>query len=134
MAGFGQQVRRFRARSGQRAERFVREVTLEFLRLVVTASPVDTGRYKANHQVMLHGMTGREMLAFDKDGSATIARGAEVIARYRPGDTILVGNATGYAYAVEFQRRGDQAAAGVYRVSWQRLLSWVQRNGPGGGL
>lgn len=140
MAGFGGQVRQFNLKTKRQASQFVRKLALEFLTMVVTASPVDSGRYRANHQVMLQGLTGEEILAFDKDGSATISRGAEVIARFRLGQTIYICNNVEYAFALEFRRRKDgklwssQAPAGVYRVSWQRLLNWIERNGTGGGL
>lgn len=138
MGEFARQVRNFNLKTQRQATRFVRRLTLEFLTLVVTASPVDTGRYKANHQVVLDNPTGEEIFAFDKSGGATISRGAAELARFRLGQTVYVCNNVGYAFALEFRRRGDgglwsgQAPAGVYRVSWQKLLSRI--GGIGGGL
>ena len=137
MDGFGDQVRRFNIKTKRQASQFVRKLALEFLTMVVTASPVDTGRYKANHQVMLQGLTGEELFSFDKDGSATLARGEEILASFRLGQTIFICNNVGYAFALEFRRRSGgnlwsaQAPAGVYRVSWQRLLNWIEHNGVG---
>ncbi len=139
MGDFARQVRNFNLKTERRASRFVRTLSLEFLTLVVTASPVDTGRYRANHQVTLDRLTGEEVFAFDRSGAATISRGAEELARFRLGQTVHIGNNVGYAYALEFRRRGDgglwsaQAPAGVYRVSWQRLLSRIESMNIEGG-
>lgn len=139
MGDFGRQVKAFNQKTKRRASQLVRTVALEYLTMVVTASPVDTGRYKANHQVMLEHLTGEEIFAFDKTGNATIARGSAELARFRLGQTIHVCNNVGYAFALEFRRRGDgglwspQAPEGVYRVAWQKLLNRIGRMG-GGGL
>ncbi len=93
-----------------------RKVALDLLTELIVRSPVDTGRYRSNHQVGL----GVADLTIDDpaepSGAAALAEGGAVIAR-APGDVdIVLSHSLPYAKPIE-EGHSQQAPAGVYAVA-----------------
>lgn len=74
-------VRRFTEKTVPEAVRDTRDAAaLEGLKSLVMLTPVDTGRARGNWQVTVGSPAVGEIDREDKDGSATIAAGAAVVA------------------------------------------------------
>lgn len=124
----------------------VRKVCLDLFKLIIVKSPVDTGRFRANNQIDLNGMSGSSILEFHNvklkgqdrkgqgfsSGQATnsgqmIVREAGKLTGYKLGDTVFLYNNVEYAMYLEFGPHSKQAPSGVYRVSVQEIISkWGQ--------
>lgn len=122
MGTFAVSLHRFKVKTTKQASQLVRKIALDLFTLIVTRSPVDTGRFRANNQVSLNGLPGDAVLAFDKDGNATISRGNAVLASYKLGDTIFLYNNVEYGLALEYGH-SQQAPQGMYRLSAMELVA-----------
>ena len=128
MGSFTVDLRRFKLDTAQKAEKVVRKIALDLLTMVVTASPVDTGRFRHNNQISLNSLPGTVLLGFDKSGTATIASGDAKLGAYRLGDTIFIYNNVEYGIYLEFGRDDGRpgsvlAPNGVFRISVQSLVN-----------
>lgn len=81
------------------ADRLVRRCALATDAAVVIATPVDTGRARANWQVELGqaasgviGDPGNKKEAFDKSGQGAVSEGRKVIAGYKSGTSVNITN------------------------------------------
>lgn len=107
-------LRKFAQKYKLRMEEVAQAVPLELTRRVVLASPVDTGRFRANWNVA----TNRADLATtedtDESGSSAINRAAAV--RVKLGDDVYVTNNLPYAQPLE-EGSSDQAPHGMVATS-----------------
>jgi hypothetical protein len=78
-----------------------RGLARDILEGVVRRTPVGTGRARANWQVALARAPATTLAAADPDGRATIARGAAILARARPFETIWIANNLPYIGVLE---------------------------------
>lgn len=120
--GFTADLKRFSDKAEKDMNRFCRLIALDLHKRVVTRSPVDTGRFKANNQVSLNGLPSDSQLSVDKGGGATITSGSNEIARFNLGDTIFLYNNVAYAMRLEFGH-SKQAPTGIYRISLKDVVS-----------
>lgn len=89
------------------------------LRGVVRRSPVDTGRFRGNWQVVNDPAAAKPTAALDKDGSATIAAGDAAIAAAVAADPhgrICIANPLRYAGMIEYGS-SKQAPLGVVEIT-----------------
>lgn len=109
------------------------DVIREFVKAVhadlVKASPVDTGRFRANWQITYNHIPMYALNEYDKSGNATIAAGirtANVLPLGRGGavTTIYFSNMLIYANALEYGH-SQQAPAGVLGLVAIRLRSYM---------
>lgn len=114
-----------------------RKVALDLLTMVVERSPVDTGRFRGNHQVALGQANLSTDAAPDPDGGAVLSRGAAAVAAADGERAIVISNNLPYARALE-HGHSQQAPVGVYAVSvaaFQALFAAAvarAKNGRGG--
>lgn len=109
-----------------------RMLTMEVLQGVVLSSPVDSGAFRASHQVTIDAVTTNyDMEKSDKAGSATINEGLEAIASIKTpfGESVVQTNLP-YSHTIEFggfsgptdKVTGDgfsvQAPQGVYGLTF----------------
>lgn len=76
----------------QNADALTRKVALAVDAAVVIATPVDTGRARANWQVNLGQPVSGTREASDKSGQAAIAEGQATIAQYKGDSSIHITN------------------------------------------
>jgi hypothetical protein len=114
------------AATEQLVSQYVRRFTLGFLRRVVLASPVDTGRFRGNWQVDIGSMegpkgeTGRE----DRSGGQTIASGLAEIAGHRAFEPVVIVNNVPYAARLN-DGWSRQAPAGFVEAAIDAELNLV---------
>lgn len=133
---------RFKMKTEEQISQVVRKICLDLFTLIVRRSPVDTGRFRANNQIDLNNMSGSSVVTFhttkkstvvrygggDRGGGAnTISSESNKLGSYKLGDTIFLYNNVEYALDLEYGS-SKQAAAGVYRISVQDLVTFL---GPG---
>lgn len=123
-------------KAGQRvadnADRLIRRCALATDAAVVLATPVDTGRARANWQVELGepaaGVIGDlkdKKAQFDRSGQSTISQGSEAIKGYKSGTSINITNNLPY-----IERLNDgwsaQAPSGFVEKAVQVGISAMQ--------
>ncbi len=125
--GFVIDLRRFKAKTEERAQLIVKKIAFELFTLVVTRSPVDTGRFRANNQISINELTPSSIIEFSggKGVGATVGipgRERGKLESYRLGDIIFIHNNVEYAMDLELGS-STQAPQGVYRLSVQDLVT-----------
>lgn len=103
-----------------RLETVMEAVASEVFRRLVTRSPVDTGRFRANWRVGIGAPDTSTSEATDKDGSSTIRSGQAAIAGAEPGQSIAMTNSLPYARALEYGH-STQAPAGMVAITAMEL-------------
>lgn len=89
---FGARMKKHGKNVENNAAALVRKCALAVDGAVVIATPVDTGRARANWQVSLNSPAGGTLEAVDPSGQGTIAKGAATIAGYKRGGAIHITN------------------------------------------
>ncbi|WNZ59907.1 HK97 gp10 family phage protein [Myxococcus sp. MxC21-1] len=117
---FSQQVQAFVKVTEERANAVVRKTALGILANVVTASPVDTGQFRANWRAGVGARPDGTLDSTDKDGGATITAAKEALESAKLGDTVYVANNLPYAHPLEFGH-SQQAPSGMVRVTLANL-------------
>jgi len=99
------------------ADQAFRGLALEMARRIIERTPVASGNAKGAWAAGVNGIPASgDHLPDDKDGTATLARIAAVIATAKAGDVIHLANGTNYAWALEWGS-SEQAPAGMVRVT-----------------
>ena len=97
---------------------------------VVSATPVDTGRARANWQVGINEQVESSVLETDRTGDATIARNEEVIDTFRleggGSGAIYISNNVDYIEALNNGHSG-QAPAGFVESGIQEALIELEK-------
>jgi len=93
---------------GSALDRAVRKAALAADQTAVLATPVDTGRARANWIVTVGDPAGEADRPNDKSGQSAIAQGQGQIAARRPGETIYITNNVEY---IGFLEEGSSAQA-----------------------
>jgi len=116
-------IARFKIKTDKAIALFIQKIVLDMhANLIVTRWPVLTGRSRANNMISLNSLPAGSIMELDPSGQATIAKGKEVMASFKLGDTIFLYNNVEYALALEFGH-SKQAPAGVYRIAVQNVLN-----------
>ena len=101
------------------------KIAMEALNRVVMKSPVDTGRFRANWTVAV----GRQDLSTteetDKSGTATIAKGSQIILGQKGPAVIWLSNNLPYAQALE-NGHSKQAPMGMVALTYNELMQIVK--------
>lgn len=134
MAGFEEQIRRFADKAEAKANRVVRSACLDLFSKIVTRTPVDTGRARANWQIELDAMPPAQTIndrnnpPDDKDDTAR-RKIDEITDRIGDVDkatrTICLANNLAYIKALEYGHSQKQAPNGMVRISvaeWDNIV------------
>lgn len=97
-----------------------RAVSLQVLDGVVRGTPVDTGRARGNWQTTIGEVASGEVEITDKDGGATIARGAGALAALPDFAVVYVSNNVPYIERLE-DGWSQQAPAGMVASTLERV-------------
>lgn len=107
-------------------ETVVRKAVLDLQTGVVSLSPVDTGRFRANWMVGVGEADGSTVLTEDKEGSVSISRVNTALASWVPGQTIWIANSLPYAARLEYGW-SQQAKGGMVRLTVQNWKDYVSK-------
>jgi len=114
---------RLAAKSRLKLETVARKATFDLFRSAVLRSPVDTGRFRANHNVS-YGTPN--YTTTDSTASGRGLAEAQKALSLPVGGVVYMTNALPYARRLEYGW-SKQAPAGIYRVSAIEFSRWVQR-------
>jgi len=92
-----------------------RGLALEIARRIIERTPVASGNARGAWVAAVNGVPTSGDPPDDKDGAATMARIAAVIATAKVGDVIYISNGADYIHALEFGK-SDQSPGGMVRV------------------
>lgn len=141
MGSFGDDIRRFRDASIQKAESVVQKVAIDCLYSVVDGSPVGNpelwkgsapagyvgGRFRANWQVSIGSPAAGEIDAIDANGGQTKAAGESVAMTFRYEDRVVyVTNNLPYAPELEYGH-STQAPKGMVRITVANFQGFVEQ-------
>jgi hypothetical protein len=125
MGTFSLQLDAFIRKTGEDADKVVRQASLSVLDSVVKRSPVDTGRFRGNWQLTINTPAAGSLTVTDKSGAATIGRGLSALASYKAGPPVWITNNLPYARRLE-DGYSDQAPQGMVRLTvqqWNRYIN-----------
>lgn len=111
LSQFARRIRGLGARVERNSGVIVREIAGTINQTIVFATPVDTGRARANWQVGVGSSPQAELQEDDPGGGSTVARNQGAIASAREGDIIYISNNVRYITRLN-QGSSAQAPAG----------------------
>lgn len=125
MAGrFETQLRGFGITALDKVDKVRRASVLELFKLVIYATPVDTGRLRGNWQTTINTPAGSTREVLDPSGGAALA---EVMANMGGLlDVVWFTNNLPYVERIEYDGWSRQAPEGMVRkhiAQWQRIVS-----------
>ena len=107
----------------------VRGILFDLTRLIIKASPVDTGRFRGNWQASFGSPKGSKLQRKDKskDGSSTADLADKVIANFEMGQTFYLTNNLPYARRLEYGSHSKQAPNGFLRINLIAVQSMLAK-------
>lgn len=119
-------------RAGDKAELVVRRTALDLMTDMIDASPVDTGRFKANFVVSTGIMTNSTVDRVDRtpkgqhDAAGAVSYGEAILKGWKPGQTIWILNNLSYAQRLEYGW-SKQAPGGMVRLAVQNYSQAIKK-------
>lgn len=114
------------AKAGEKAELVVRKTALELQSQMIQASPVDTGRFRANWQCGIGAVNQTTTNRAGKVGYAALGRTSEALQGWKPGQTIYLTNSLPYAKRLE-NGWSKQAPAGIVALTVQNYANTLEK-------
>lgn len=125
MAGrFEAQLKGFGITSMDKVDKVRRASALELFKLVIYASPVDTGRLRGNWQTTINTPAGGTKSTDDPSGSMALAEAMANLGGLM--DVVWFVNNLPYAERIEYDGYSRQAPEGMVRrhlAQWQRIVA-----------
>ena len=103
-----------------------RGLALEMARKIIERTPVESGNARGAWVAGVNSVPAAGDPPDDRDGAATLAKIAPVIATAKAGDTIHLANNSDYGWALEFGH-SEKAPAGMVRVTLMERQAIAQR-------
>lgn len=103
-------------RDGGTLDQAIRIIALELFTKVILRSPVDTGRFRGNWQVMIGDVPDGVLDLTDPNGAATISKMTAEVLKLRAGQTITLINNLPYSLKLE-DGWSKQAPAGMVKMT-----------------
>jgi hypothetical protein len=122
-------VRRIRQRAKNiegNVGRAVIETAIAANQAVVSATPVDTGRARANWQASIGTPIQEATDDTDQSGASTVAANNAVISRRQPDQTVFISNNVDYIETLN-QGSSAQAPANFVELAVQQAISFLKR-------
>lgn len=105
-------------------DRLYRGFAITILNNLILRSPVDTGRYRANHILSFGAPDDAVRFELDKSGSATLAAGIAVLSSIPHGKFPIIHIQNNLPYAESLENGSSkQAPAGVYSLAFASAVA-----------
>lgn len=121
---FSQDIANFAKKVGKSKEETTGAILFKLNELVVTRTPVDTGRARGGWIASVDTPSATSGETADKNGSRTLTR-ANGVAAMAVGRVYYLVNNVRYIMPLEFGS-SKQAPAGMARISIEELRNWVR--------
>ena len=105
----------------------VRGILLDLTRLIIKASPVDTGRFRGNWQASVNTPKVTQLKRKDRTGTRTITAASNVIEKFNMGQTFYLTNNLPYARRLEYGSHSKQAPNGFLRINLIAVQSMLAK-------
>ncbi len=125
MVSFDKQMETFAKKASMSVSKTIRGTSIALFRDVILASPVDTGRFRANWMTSGASPDTSVTKHTDKSGGAAVTVMANFVDGARGKLEFTLSNNLPYAHALEYVNHSDQAPNGMVRVNvmrFQRIL------------
>lgn len=119
---FDRQIAAFAKKANIGIDRAIRGTSIKLFSAIILASPVDTGRFRANWQASNERPASGTTFAEDKSGSGAVNNVTTYINGAPFANEFTLANNLPYAYKLEFGY-SDQAPQGFIRVNVARFQS-----------
>ena len=126
--GFAEDINRWAQRTEEKLDLAVQKIALDLFERVIMATPVDSGRARANWQVTIGTVPNGTLDLTDKTGQATISRATATAAGLKAGDVIYMVNNLPYIQRLEDGYSG-QAPAGMVGLAVQEFQEIARQVG-----
>ncbi len=123
--GFGADLRAICEAAKGDTSAVVRKVAVDMTGAMAAATPVDTGRLRANFQC---GIGSINPAADAAPGTDPKPRALAALASWKPGQTIYITNSLPYAQTAEFGLYGDPPGS----ANGEKTAAGFSRQAPGG--
>lgn len=124
MARFEAQLRGFGIKALDQVDKVRRASVLELFKLVIFATPVDTGRLRGNWQTTINSPASAAIGRDDPGGAAAMAEAVANLGSLT--DVVWFTNNLPYAERIEYDGWSRQAPEGMVRrhvASWKRIVA-----------
>ena len=105
----------------------VRGILFDLTRLIIKASPVDTGRFRGNWQASVNTPKVTQLKRKDRTGTSTITAVNNVLEKFSMGQTFYLTNNLPYARRLEYGSHSKQAPNGFLRINVMRVQSELEK-------
>lgn len=138
MADFLDVINRWVEETETKVDDVLQTIAIKIGEMVVTLSPVDTGRFRGNWQMSIDSPASSSLLRTDQDGHATIAAIASVANSFTAGQMAYIQNHVLYGNDIEYglyngptekvtdEGFSRQAPAGVVRITEGQFVKIIQ--------
>lgn len=114
----------------KKTEQAIRKTVVDLTSAIISDTPVDTGRLKANWLVSIENEDNRKLESADKSGNATIEKAKAVVAR-PIGKGYYIQNNLEYAAKIEYGASTRKAPLGMVRVNIAKFSAILKSNTKG---
>jgi len=124
MENFEAQLRGFGIKTMRQVDQVRRASALELFRLVIFATPVDSGRLRGNWQTTINSAATGERATDDPTGGMALAEAMANLGGLT--DVVWFVNNLPYAERIEYEGWSRQAPEGMVRrhlAQWQRIVT-----------
>lgn len=124
MARFEQQLKGFGVKTLKRVDQVRRASVLELFKLVIFATPVDTGRLRGNWQTTINSPNWAAIDRLDLGGGAAMSEAVATLGSLV--DVVWFTNNLPYVERIEYDGWSKQAPEGMVRrhvASWKRIVA-----------
>lgn len=122
---FASDLQKFAKKTGAAMDHVVRASVLTMGENIIKASPVDTGRFRANWQHNTGTPASGPVESLDLSGAATLAKLNASVAPVKAGNIEYLTNNLPYAIPLEYGY-SDQAPGGMVRIEVARFQAAVR--------
>jgi len=123
---FAEQLEGFADYAKEMADQIFKSVVIQVGASVINLSPVDTGRFLANWQFSIDGVSSASLDETDQMGDATLARFVKEVGALTYGQAAYIYNNLVYAIPLEYGH-STQSPRGMVRITQARFQEIVQQ-------
>lgn len=120
-------IERFIKKAKRNAEEVMRKTTIKLFSAVIMASPVDTGRFRANWMTSGANPATGTTESTDPTAARTVGAMESYISLASDWDAFSLANNLPYAERLEYDGWSSQAPAGMVRVNVRRFNYLLER-------
>jgi hypothetical protein len=125
---FSLDVSKFAEKTGRDANAVKAAAALTIFSNIITETPVDTGRLRANWQASINSKKTGTLQSEDKEGSATISKMTGVVNQALGDGSVFFTNNLPYAARIEYDSWSKQKAPnGMVRISIAQFESAIKK-------